>query len=232
MSISFECGDFVVVWKKFWNDTYVFEVELLQHFLQLRKLSRASRKPFLVRLLCRAALEWAQRIEVNDDEHSRFVALRIGYCYVCMGVGRGRPWILKFSAKKVVFLVLSGKNQISPLLALLEKLRKNHLVGPWKKFFRRPCTYNVWNKSSEAIFEIARDKWGTQYVIGVWSSNFTGAFIVSIIVTGFVSDIAGIQNKAICVWIGTTSSVNVTSTCSGNLYDISCNASRRAPNLK
>jgi len=39
-SISFRCGDIVVVWKKFWNDNYLFEVELLQHFLQLRKLSR------------------------------------------------------------------------------------------------------------------------------------------------------------------------------------------------
>jgi len=26
--------------------------------------------------------EWAQRIEVYDDEHSLFMALRIGYCYV------------------------------------------------------------------------------------------------------------------------------------------------------
>ena len=26
-SISFRCGDFVVVWKKFWNDNYLFEVE-------------------------------------------------------------------------------------------------------------------------------------------------------------------------------------------------------------
>ena len=25
--------------------------------------------------------EWARRIEVNDDEHSAFFALRIGYCY-------------------------------------------------------------------------------------------------------------------------------------------------------
>jgi len=55
MSISFGC-DFVVVWTKFWNDNYFFEVELLQHFLQLRNLSRASRKPFVGRLLCRAAL--------------------------------------------------------------------------------------------------------------------------------------------------------------------------------
>ena len=35
--------------------------------------------------------------------------------------GQGPPWILKFSAKKVVFLVSSGKNQISPLLTPLEK---------------------------------------------------------------------------------------------------------------
>jgi len=39
-----------------------------------------------------------------------------------MGVGRGgqralSPWILKISAKKVVFLVSSGKKQISLLLA-------------------------------------------------------------------------------------------------------------------
>jgi len=66
----------------------------------------------------------------------------------------------------------------------------------------------------------------------VWSSNFTADFFVCFIVTGFVSDIEVIQNKAICAWIGTTSSVNVTSTCSGNLYDISRKGSRRAPNLK
>ena len=40
-SISIRCGDFIVVWKKFWNDNYILEVELLQNFLQLRKLSRA-----------------------------------------------------------------------------------------------------------------------------------------------------------------------------------------------
>ena len=43
MSISLRCWDFVAVWKKFWNDNYLFEVELLQHFLQLTKLSRALR---------------------------------------------------------------------------------------------------------------------------------------------------------------------------------------------
>jgi len=50
-----------------------------------------------------------------------------------MGVGMGgrgalAPWIFKFSVKKVVFLVLSGKNQISPLLE--KKFRKNILVAP------------------------------------------------------------------------------------------------------
>jgi len=50
MSISFWCEDFVVVWKKFWNDNYLFEVELLQYFLQLRNLSRAARKAFTGRV--------------------------------------------------------------------------------------------------------------------------------------------------------------------------------------
>ena len=42
MSISFWRGNFVVAWKKAWNDNYLLEVELLQHLLQLRKLSRAA----------------------------------------------------------------------------------------------------------------------------------------------------------------------------------------------
>jgi len=44
------------------------------------------------------------------------------------GQGKPRPpRILKFSAKKVVFLVLSGKNQISPLLCPPGKiLEKSH----------------------------------------------------------------------------------------------------------
>jgi len=36
------------------------------------------------------------------------------------------PWILKISTKKVIFLILSGKKQISPLLA------------PWKNFGKIP----------------------------------------------------------------------------------------------
>jgi len=31
-----------VVWKKVWNDNYLLEVQIVQHFLQLRKLSRAA----------------------------------------------------------------------------------------------------------------------------------------------------------------------------------------------
>jgi len=55
-SLSFRCRYFVVVCKKFWNDNYLFEVELLQHFLQLRKFShRAVRKG---RMLCRRGLRY------------------------------------------------------------------------------------------------------------------------------------------------------------------------------
>ena len=72
-----------------------------------------------------------------------------------------------------------------------------------------------------------------KYVVGVWPDNFTVAFSVSFIVTVFVPDIEEIQNKAICLWIGTTCSVNVTSTRSANLYDISRRKpSSRAPNFK
>jgi len=66
----------------------------------------------------------------------------IGVLVATMGVGRGRqsspggaPSILKSSAKKVVFLLSSGKNQISPLLTPLEKSPGGL---PWKKSFRRP----------------------------------------------------------------------------------------------
>jgi len=44
----------------------------------------------------------------------------------------------------------------------------------------------------------------------VWSDNFT-VFFVSFTVAVFVPDIEGIENKVICLWIGTTCSVNVTS---------------------
>jgi len=49
--------------KKLWNDNYLFEIELLQLFLQLRKLLRAARKAFAGRVqptgrvLCRPALK-------------------------------------------------------------------------------------------------------------------------------------------------------------------------------
>jgi len=58
-----------------------------------------------------------------------------------MGFGRGGrgeprpPWVFKISAKKIVFLVPSGKKQISPLLPPW----KNALVTPLAKAFRRPC---------------------------------------------------------------------------------------------
>jgi len=67
----------------------------------------------------------------------------------------------------------------------------------------------------------------------VWSDDFTTVFFVSFIVAVFAPDIEVIQNKVICFSIGTTCSVNVTSTCSAKLYDISRREpSRRPPNLK
>jgi len=68
MSISFRCGDFVAVSKKFWNDNYVFEVELLQHFLQLGKISRAAGKAESVR----RPVSCAGGVYMNwIDSHSR-----------------------------------------------------------------------------------------------------------------------------------------------------------------
>ena len=52
MPVSFLCGDFVVVWKKFWKDNYLLEVEPLQQLLQLKKLSRAARKGLYVVQAC------------------------------------------------------------------------------------------------------------------------------------------------------------------------------------
>ena len=40
------CRDFVAVWKHIRHNNYIFEVELLEHFLHLGKFSRAARKAF------------------------------------------------------------------------------------------------------------------------------------------------------------------------------------------
>jgi len=53
--ISFRCRDFVAVWKKFWNDNCLFEITLLQHFHQLKKLSQTARKAFAGHMLCKPA---------------------------------------------------------------------------------------------------------------------------------------------------------------------------------
>jgi len=51
--------DFVVVGKKFWNDNYSFEVELLQHFLQLR---------YVGRMLCKSGLKYFSYCTVHKDK--------------------------------------------------------------------------------------------------------------------------------------------------------------------
>ena len=45
---------FIVVWKKFWKENCLFDVELSQHFLQLRKPSRATSEA--LRAACCAGL--------------------------------------------------------------------------------------------------------------------------------------------------------------------------------
>ena len=68
-----------------------------------------------------------------------------------------------------------------------------------------------------------------KYVMGVWSDDFTAAFFVSVIVTGFVRDIEGIEYKLMFMnW--NDFSVNVTSTCRANLYDISRRHLPEGPN--
>jgi len=60
---------------------------------------------------------------------------------VYIGVGKegrgciGSPWSLKFLAKKVVFLVLSGKKNFTTFGPPLEKILKNPLVPPLEKHF-------------------------------------------------------------------------------------------------
>jgi len=45
-------------------------------------------------------------------------------------------------SKNAVFLISSGKKQISPLLLPVEKPLENPLVAPpWKNSFRSPCTH-------------------------------------------------------------------------------------------
>jgi len=88
----------------------------------------------------------------------------------------------------VVFLVSSEKTQISPLL------------GPtWKKSSDAHVRIMCGTKHLNPFFRLHEASEVLKYVIGVWSNNFTAAFFVSLIMTSFVSDIEGIQNRAICV---------------------------------
>jgi len=50
-----------------------------------------------------------------------------------MGVGAGRTWTSKVSAKKFVFLVSSGKNEIPPFLAPPRKILEKSPSGSSQK---------------------------------------------------------------------------------------------------
>jgi len=72
---------------------------------------------------------------------NRFREASLGLTWASEGGegGAKTPWILKLLAKKVVFPISRGKNQISPLLVPPEKILGKSPTGPpWKKSFRRP----------------------------------------------------------------------------------------------
>jgi len=57
--------------------------------------------------------------------------------------GLGPLWNLKFLAKIVVFLVLSGKKQILIIFVPLEKLKKNPLNAPLGKILSTPMSVKL-----------------------------------------------------------------------------------------
>jgi len=82
--------------------------------------------------------------------HSKYIAFRDGsQMFVTPtwasegGQGFHSPWILKISAKKVLFLISSGKKQISPLLATpSQNFGKKHVPpgkNPSDAHERQPC---------------------------------------------------------------------------------------------
>ena len=59
-------------------------------------------------------------------------------------------------------------------------------------------TYNVQKKRLNPFFRLQEaSEVLKKFVLGVWSDNFTAAFIVNFIVTVFVRDIEAIQNKVL-----------------------------------
>ena len=61
-------------------------------------------------------------------------------------------------------------------------------------------TYSKWNKHLNPFFRLHEaSEVINKYVMGVWSDKFIAALFVSFIVTVFVPDIEGIENKVICL---------------------------------
>jgi len=63
---------------------------------------------------------------------NRFREASLGLTWASEGGegGAKTPWILKLLAKKVVFPISRGKNQISPLLVPRKKFWENPLLAP------------------------------------------------------------------------------------------------------
>jgi len=65
-----------------WNNNYLFEVELLQHFQQFRKLSRAARIAFAGRVLCRPGLHDFDRQLQPSTRVSQLGAAASNSCFL------------------------------------------------------------------------------------------------------------------------------------------------------
>ena len=215
-------------------------------FSTIEKALAGRRKNFHGPYVCRPTVEeWALGIEVNDNEHSLFLALSIRYCYVhsveqnawvhfsdyrrpvtysinmwweCGQINSSLPFSLVSLYLCSVFFVLMSCGYVSTVFA--------DICIDFCKLWLVFCAVRLYFAGED-------DAKTFRPFSFPWHLIFSDIKWKCLSVTVFVSDIDGIQNKVLCLWIGTTCSVNVMSTCSDNLYDIiRRKPSRRTPNLK
>jgi len=148
-----------IVWKKFWNDNYLLEVELLQHFLQLKKLVRAASKALTGRILCRPTSA--------NDCHADFFSHSIKIRGLLKKTSLCRLVRIRFSSDsdflvstkcKVIFAVASFRNSsaqnatswvscpmvLSTYTSTYHRL-KQFCESVWRScFFHRSCCSACW----------------------------------------------------------------------------------------
>jgi len=82
-SISLRCRDFVVVRKKLWNDKYLFDVELLQLFLQLGKLSQTACGPHALQA-CHQQRCYIWKLSINQSHMKHRYMVASPYLMICL----------------------------------------------------------------------------------------------------------------------------------------------------